>query len=244
MVRGETPKRSWRYMAPVLASAPDDVLQTLAHGVSWWLQAIAKTFEGHEVRFFSALHVVSWRWTTRRASTPTTPSCVPSITRWATSPRHCCAGGIDARWRMDKACPRSSSPRSPSFAMPGSTSFGMAACCWQRMSSRCSASTGIGRRNTCCRFSTGSAPEAEARAAWEGFLWSPRLYRPLMEMLKPAFLDTARHYAALGKHDGQYASLLTFAALDPGDTFTHRRAGRRHPCAASRWPARRGPSAG
>ncbi len=41
-----------------------------------------------------------------------------------------------------------------------------------------------------------------------------------MEMLKPAFLDTARHYAALGKHDGQYASLLTFAALDPGDTFT------------------------
>jgi len=24
----------------------------------------------------------------------------------------------------------------------------------------------------------------------------------------------------LGEHDGQYASLLTFAALDPGDTFT------------------------
>lgn len=41
-----------------------------------------------------------------------------------------------------------------------------------------------------------------------------------MELLKPAFLDTARYYAALGKHDGQYASLLTFAALDPGDTFT------------------------
>jgi hypothetical protein len=41
-----------------------------------------------------------------------------------------------------------------------------------------------------------------------------------MEILKPAFLDTARHYAALGKHDGQYASLLTFAALDPGETFT------------------------
>jgi len=39
-------------------------------------------------------------------------------------------------------------------------------------------------------------------------------------LLKPAFLDTARHYAALGEHDGQYASLLTFAALDPGGTFT------------------------
>lgn len=62
--------------------------------------------------------------------------------------------------------------------------------------------------------------EVEACAAWEGFLWSPRLHHPLMQVLKPAFLDTARHYAALGKHDGQYASLLTFAALDPGDTFT------------------------
>lgn len=62
--------------------------------------------------------------------------------------------------------------------------------------------------------------EPEARAAWEGFLWSPRLYRPFMEVLKPAFLDTAHHYAALGKHDGQYASLLTFAALDMGDTFS------------------------
>ena len=41
-----------------------------------------------------------------------------------------------------------------------------------------------------------------------------------MEVLKPAFLETAHHYEALGKHDGQYASLLTFAALDLGDTFT------------------------
>jgi hypothetical protein len=62
--------------------------------------------------------------------------------------------------------------------------------------------------------------ELEARAAWEGFLWSPRLYRPLMEVLKPTFLDTALHYAQLGDHAEQYASLLTFAALDRGETFS------------------------
>ena len=45
-------KRSWRYMAPVLSDAPNDQLQTLAHGLSWWLQAVAKTFEGHDVHFF------------------------------------------------------------------------------------------------------------------------------------------------------------------------------------------------
>jgi len=62
--------------------------------------------------------------------------------------------------------------------------------------------------------------ETEAQAAWEGFLWSPRLYRPLMEAIKPAFLETVNHYAQLGKHNEQFATFLTFAALDPGDTFT------------------------
>jgi hypothetical protein len=42
-----------------------------------------------------------------------------------------------------------------------------------------------------------------------------------MEVLKPTFLDTARHYASLGKHGRQYSGLLTFASLDPGDIFTN-----------------------
>jgi hypothetical protein len=41
-----------------------------------------------------------------------------------------------------------------------------------------------------------------------------------MDFIKPAFLDTVNHYEQLGKHSEQYAALLTFAALDPGDTFT------------------------
>ena len=41
-----------------------------------------------------------------------------------------------------------------------------------------------------------------------------------MEEIKPVFLDTANHYAQLGKHNEQFAALLTFVALDPGDTFT------------------------
>jgi hypothetical protein len=65
-----------------------------------------------------------------------------------------------------------------------------------------------------------SRSETEAQAAWEGFLWSPRLYRPLMEAIKSTFLDTVNHYAQLGKHNEQFAAFLTFAALDPGDTFT------------------------
>lgn len=54
----------------------------------------------------------------------------------------------------------------------------------------------------------------EAKSSWEGFLWSPRLYRPLLVAFKQSFLDTAQHYQELGEHRHQYVSLLTFAALN------------------------------
>lgn len=62
--------------------------------------------------------------------------------------------------------------------------------------------------------------EVEARAAWGGYLWSPRLYRPLIADIKKPFLETASHLEQLGEHADQYISFLTFAALDRGDTFS------------------------
>lgn len=60
----------------------------------------------------------------------------------------------------------------------------------------------------------------EARAAWEGFLWSPRLYRPLLIAFKSQFLSTVQHYTNLGEHSRQFAAFLTYAALDPVDGYT------------------------
>ena len=60
---------------------------------------------------------------------------------------------------------------------------------------------------------------AEAKAVWEGFLWSPRLYRPLLIAFKAQFLDTAHHYAELGDHGEQFVAFLTYAALDPMDGY-------------------------
>jgi hypothetical protein len=212
-------KRSWRYMAPILATAPDEVLQTLAHGVSWWLQAIAKTFEGHETLFF----VLARRILAQdhqdgvdtddpvgRAINHPVGHVTEALLRWWYRRSLEDGQGLpdDIKPTFTELCdPRIDKYRHGRvllaahvialFRVDGdwATQHLLPLFDWQRS-------------------------EVEARAAWEGFLWSPRLYRPLMEILKPAFLDTARHYAALGKHDGQYASLLTFAALDPGETFT------------------------
>ena len=43
-----------------------------------------------------------------------------------------------------------------------------------------------------------------------------------MKEIKPQILATASHYEELGDHGRQYAGFLTFAALDPGDTFTRK----------------------
>lgn len=63
-----------------------------------------------------------------------------------------------------------------------------------------------------------SAPEA--KAAWEGFLWSPRIYLPLLTAFKSAFLQTAAHYAELGNHGRQFAAFMTYAALEPLDGYS------------------------
>lgn len=212
-------KRSWRYMAPLLAEAPDEVLQALVHGVSRWLQDIAKLFETHEVHFFTLAHrVIALDY---QDGIDTDDPVMHAINH----PIGHVAEALLGWWYRQ-------SPKDgqglPGEIKPTFTKF----CDPQREKFRHGRVILSAHVIVLFRVDEGWAvqhllplfnwqrSEAEARAAWEGFLWSPRLYRPLIEALKPTFLDTARHYAALGKHDEQYASLLTVAALDRGDTFT------------------------
>ncbi|WP_163833957.1 anti-phage defense-associated sirtuin Dsr1 [Spartinivicinus ruber] len=60
----------------------------------------------------------------------------------------------------------------------------------------------------------------EAKAVWEGFLWSPRLYQPLLTALKTEFLECVKHYIELGEHRQQFAAFLTYAALDSLEGYT------------------------
>lgn len=55
--------------------------------------------------------------------------------------------------------------------------------------------------------------QKEAKSAWTGFLYSPRLYPPMLLAIKSQFLLTARYYAELGEIAPQYAAFVTYAAL-------------------------------
>ena len=212
-------KRSWRYMASLLADVPAEELQNLDHSIGWWLQATAKVFESNEKAFFKiADNILALDYqdvedtddNIGRAINHPIGHVTEALLRW---------------WYR----------RSPEDGqgLPEELKPVFTELCDTRIAkfrnSRVLLTTHIISLLRVDRDWTArhllplfdwQRSEVEACAAWEGYLRSPRLYRPLMEMLKTAFLDTARHYGALGAYRGQYATLLTYAALDPSDTFT------------------------
>lgn len=211
-------RRSWKFLGPVLAAAPASTLDALIHQASYWLQSVAEHVKQNEAEFFAlATRLLDVDLPENRDE--------DIVTRAINHPVGHVAEALMRWWKARTLEDNQGLP-------PNLKAL---------LSRLCDVSSGnlfAGRvvlaANVITLFRVDPQwtdehllplfdwrrSEDEARAAWEGFLWSPRLYRPLMEKLKGAFLGAARHYDKLGKHDGQYASLLAFAALDPKDVFT------------------------
>ena len=211
--------RSWRYMAPALINAPEKTLQALTHAVSLWLRSIAATFEGQEDEFLTLCRRVL-------AQVEDDDDVVHEATEHAINhPVGHVAEALLGWWNRreledDQGLPEEIKPIFTEL------------CDTQIRRFRAGRTLLAGQSITLFRvdpqWTRGhvvplfdwNRSNDEAGAAWEGFLWAPRLYRPLMEVLKAPFLDASQHYAALGPLGHQYASVLTFAALDPSNVFT------------------------
>ena len=219
-------KRSWRYMAPVVVTVPDAVLQALAHDVSFWLKAIAETCKdqaAQEAHFFELVE---------RILALDIEDEVDNGDRVSKALGHPVGSITEAllNWYF-------SGSRKDGQGLPEALKARFTRLCDTRISKFRHARVFLAghiialfrvdrdwtTQHLVPLFDWQDSRE-EAGAAWQGFLCSARLYRPLVEMeaFKRPFLDTATHYDELGTHlhQEQYARLLTFAALDPGDTFT------------------------
>lgn len=214
----EFTERSWREVGPVLAEVPSAVLQDLTHAVGWWLERIARTFQGQEETFLSLcdrLLAVDYdvdevdEDLVGHAINHPVGQVTEALLRWWYRGNLADEQGLadELRHRFGQLCDTETAKfRDGRVLLAGhaislfrvdrewSIQYMLPLFEWERS-------------------------PVEAQAAWEGFLWSPRVYPPLMEVLGPAFLDTANHYAQLGRHREHYASLLTFVALDPRGVF-------------------------
>ncbi len=212
-------RRSWRYMAMVLTQATDEFLLEVVHGFSWWLQAIAKNFTGREALFVTLC---------RRVLALNLPLAGAVQDPVGTAINHPVGHAVDA---LLKFWYRGALVDNQGLSEPFRTTFSEV--CDTRIG-RLSHGRVVLAANTLALFRVDpdwakahllplyewQHSEVEARGAWEAFLWSPRLYPPLMETIKGQFLDTVHHYDALGDHDRQYASLLTYAALEGDEIFS------------------------
>jgi hypothetical protein len=218
--------RSWRFAAPLVQTMPDTVLQDLAHGVTWWLQAASKSIDRHEVIL---LHMCQ-----RVLDLPLDEdsgvrggegeAIQQPVTEAINHPiGHVTQALIDLWFKREpNDGDRLSADIKPLFTQLCDVGVHRFRHGRVLLASRLIALFRVDRPWTeqylLPRFDWTVDP-MEAKAAWEGFLWSPRLYRPLLLAFKPQFLETARRYGELGEHAQQFAAFLTYAALGPVDGY-------------------------
>lgn len=215
-------KRSWRYVGGVLTGAPKDVVKELARAMSWWLLSIAKVFSGNEEAFFTLIRQVL-ALHSNEAIEATNDSVSEAINHPV---GHVTDAALSWWYRQELE-----------------DGQGLTGTLKPIFSDLCD-TTGASFRHGRVLLATHlvalfrvdeewtkqhviplfrwELSVDEARAAWQGFLRSPRVYPPLIEAIRAQFLVTALHYADLDSHGDQYADFLTFVALEPGDMFSRK----------------------
>ncbi len=219
--------RSWRRAAPVVQAMPDTALQELAHGVTWWLDSASKSIDRHEAILLDLCR--------RVLDLPLGEESGARVGHDEPLQRPVFEAINHPIGHVTQALINLWLKREPNDGdgLPADIGPLFTQLCDVRvqrfrhgrvlLASRLIALFRVDRQwaEQCLlpRFDWAVDP-MEAKAAWEGFLWSPRLYRPLLLAFKLQFLDTARHYGALGEHGRQFAAFLTYAALGSLDVYT------------------------
>jgi len=205
-------ERSW-HMAQVISKAPDNVIQALSHGLGWWLRAQAKIFKGREELFFALIRrllelehqngVHEGDDLVHRAINHPVGLVTEALLRWWYRQELKDAEGLrdDVKPLFTELC-----DTGVEKFRHGRVLLAAHAIALFRVDEKWA-------RVCLLPLFDWQLSEVEARAAWEGFLWSPRPYRPLLSAIKQPLLETATHYGELGKHAEQYAAFLTFTAF-------------------------------
>lgn len=219
-------RKSWRYVAPWIEAMPDEVLFQVIYDVTRWLDEVSKSsFEGLAVFLRICRRVMGLPLDTDTGITSNGEPINQPVTEAINHPIGHVTLALLNIWQRTEL--------SDDDRLPEEISHLFTELCDTRvdryrhgrvlLASRLISLFRVDeawtRANLLPLFSWATNP-AEARWAWEGFLWSPRLYRPLLLAFKADFLNTASHYEDLGEHDEQFAAIFTYAALGPLEGYS------------------------
>ena len=219
---GNSLRQSWRYLAPLLANASGEDLLSCSYGLTRWLGSVAGVADGDDPLFLPLCERVL---VLDSGDDPDIGLDEPATQAINRPVGHMTEALLDW-WFRRKPEDGQGLPAELSPVFTGLCDMQIRRFRHGRvlLASRVVALFRIDRdwteQNLLPIFDWQHC-EAEARAAWEGFFLSPRLYPPLMEIIGKPFLDMASRYARLGRHAAHnYAALLTFEALDRNCAFT------------------------
>ncbi len=219
--------RSWRYAAPLVQTMPDAVFQQIDHAVTWWMQAASKSISRHEDILLNLCR--------RVLALPMETGSGSRIIRNGVETYEPVMSAINHPiGHVTEALIKLWFKRNPNDndLLPADIKPIFTALCDVQidrlrhgrvlLGSRLIAFFRVDRPWTeqhLLPLFDWSNP-VEAKAVWEGFLWSPRLYQPLLIAFKSQFLGSANHYADLGEHRQEFATFLTYAALGPTEGYS------------------------
>jgi hypothetical protein len=218
--------RSWRYAAPLVQTMPDTVMQEIAHAVTWWIQAVSKSINHHEDILLDLCH--------RVLALPLEAGSGSRIVRNGEETYDTVGSAINHPiGHVTQALINLWLKRGPNDndLLPADIEPFFTTLCDTQVDRFRHGRVLLGARlitlfrvdrawveqNLLPLFSWSNP--AEAKAVWEGFLWSPRLYGPLLIAFKEQLLDSAHRYVDLGEHRQQLAAFLTYAALGPTEGY-------------------------
>lgn len=218
-------QRMWRYAAPLVQTMPDPVIQEIVHGVTWWIQTVSKSINQHEdillnlCRRVLALPLESGTGMTHNGEPIDQP-----VTKAINHPVGHVTEALIHVWFKRNPNDNELLPDDikPLFTELCDVKVDRFRHGRVLLGSRLIALFRVDRTWTeqyLLPLLKWDKP-GEAKAVWEGFLWSPRLYQPLLTAFKPQFLESANHYADLGEHRQQFAAFLTYTALGPTEGYT------------------------
>jgi hypothetical protein len=217
--------RSWQYAAPLVKTMPDTVLQEIARAVTWWMKAASKPINRHEdivlglCRRVLALPLEAGTGITSNGQPIDQP-----VTEAINHPVGHVTQALINLWFKRAPNDNDLLPAkiAPFFTQICDVQVDRFRHGRVLLGSHLIALFRVDRPWTAqylLPLFAWSSP-AEAKAVWEGFLWSPRMYQPLLTAFKPHFLETANHYVELGEHREQFAAFLTYVALGPTEGYS------------------------
>ncbi|MHB1668755.1 anti-phage defense-associated sirtuin Dsr1, partial [Thiomonas sp.] len=216
--------RSWRYAAPLVQTMPDSIIQEIAHAATRWIEVASKSLDRHEeillnlCRRVLGLQLEAGNRMTRNGEPIDQP-----VTEAINHPVGHVTQALINLWFKRKPNDNDGLPAdiSPFFTELCNVHVARFRHGRVLLGAQIIALFRVDRAWTeqylLPLFSW--VNPGEAKAVWEGFLWSPRLYHPLLIAFKPQLLDSANHYADLGEPRQQLAAFLTYAALGPTDGY-------------------------